>query len=185
MHGCVYAPVGLCPGAHTRVHTCGECAVVSSWARAAQMRRPGGDSGLVLQFHPPAPGSLAEVRALELGSPGAHDDTPDLTPLGGSRWPGLLVNKPQRHLEAPLLGSLEEACAGPLCWRRGWPSSWSWPGCVPGLPLNPETGSGARSGPRRFRQSKSSFTPSLLNVENHVNVELSFIYRDDHVMFLL
>ena len=52
-------------------------------------------------------------------------------------------------------------------------------------PLNPETRSGAWSGLRGFRQSKSSFTPSLLIVENHVNAELLFVYRDDPVMFLL
>lgn len=65
--------------------------------RAAQTGPAGGDSGLaLLQFCPPAPGPLAEVWALELGSPGTHSDTPDLVPLGGSRWPGPLVNKPQR-----------------------------------------------------------------------------------------
>ena len=136
---CVHARVCICPcGAVprcTHMHTCGECSVVSSQVKAVQTGPPGGDSGLVLlQFCPPAPGFLAEVWALELGSPGTHNDTPDLMPLRGPRWPGLLVNKPQRQLEAPLLGGLGEACGGLLCWRRGWPSSWSWPGCVPGLP---------------------------------------------------
>ena len=131
----VYMPLWGCAQVYTHMHTCGECSLVSSQVRAAQTGPPGGDSGLVLlQFCPPAPGFLAEVWALELGSPGTHNDTPDLMPLGGPRWPGLLVNKPQRQLEAPLLGGLGEACGAPLCWRRGWPSSWSWPGCVPGLP---------------------------------------------------
>lgn len=147
---CGAVPTCTCVHAHVWGMLCGFWPGEGCPVKGVQ---EGTQASSTFQFCPPGPGSLAEVWALELASPDAHGDIPDLVPLAGSRWPGLLVNRLKRHLGGPRAGGLGRACWGSLCWwqRVGlilWPQV---------LPPTPKTRSRARGRPGRFTGSPILF----------------------------
>lgn len=147
---CGAVPTCTCVHAHVWGMLCGFWPGEGCLVKGVQ---EGTQASSTFQFCPPGPGSLAEVWALELASPDAHGDIPDLAPFAGSRWPGLLVNRLKRHLGGPRAGGLGRACWGSLCWwqRVGlvlWPQVF---------PPTPKTRSRAQGRPGRFTGSPILF----------------------------